>query len=68
MLVQQEQDSNPGGWRKEKFIMLVGQHQESPKWHQLRDFYSSECGSKQLERTKADMAVSLSLGGYNISY
>jgi hypothetical protein len=31
-------------------------------------FYASECGSKQVGRKKADMAVSLSLGGYNISY
>jgi hypothetical protein len=42
------------------------------KWHLpyssgLQGFYASECGSKQAGRTKADMAVSLLLGGYNIS-
>jgi hypothetical protein len=26
MLDQREQDSNSGGWRKERFITLVGQH------------------------------------------
>jgi hypothetical protein len=31
---EQEQDSNPGGWRKGRFIMLVGQHSGShQKWH-----------------------------------
>jgi hypothetical protein len=69
-----EQDSNPGGWRKGRFIMLVGQHPGSlQKWHQpcssmLRGFYASEYGSKQAGTTKADVAFSLSLGGYNLSY
>jgi hypothetical protein len=43
------------------------------KWHWpcsswLRGFYVSECGSKQAGRTKADVAVSLLLRGYNLSY
>jgi hypothetical protein len=43
------------------------------KWHWpsssgLQSFYASKCGSKQPARTKAYMAVSLSLGSYNISY
>jgi hypothetical protein len=43
------------------------------KWHQPLTsgpwgFYASGCRSKQAGRTKADVAVSLSLGGYNISY
>jgi hypothetical protein len=30
---QREQDSNPGGWRKGRFIMLAGQHPGSlQKW------------------------------------
>jgi hypothetical protein len=71
---QREQDSNPGGWRKGRFIMLAGQHLDlSQKWHQphssrLWGFYASECRNKQARRTKANMAVSLLLGGYNISY
>jgi hypothetical protein len=69
-----EQDSNPGGRRKGRFITLAGQHPGSfQKWHWpcssgLRGFYASECRSKQVGRTKVDMAVSLSLGGYNIAY
>jgi hypothetical protein len=31
MLDQQEQDSNPGGWRKGKFITLVDQHLDLSK-------------------------------------
>jgi hypothetical protein len=71
---QREQDSNPGGWRKGRFIMLAGQHPVSlQKWHQpcspqLWGFYAAECRNKQVGRTKADVAVSLSLGGYNISH
>jgi hypothetical protein len=43
------------------------------KWHWrgnsgLWGFYFSECRSKQVGRTKADVAVSLSLGGYNVSH
>jgi hypothetical protein len=74
MLDQQEQDSNLGGWRKERFITQVCQNPGSFQiWHQpcssrLWGFYASECGSKQVGRTKTDVAVSLSLGGYNISY
>jgi hypothetical protein len=46
--------------------VVGGQHPGSlPKW--LWDFYASECKGKQAGRTKADMAVSLLLGGYNIS-
>jgi hypothetical protein len=31
MLDQREQDSNPGGWRKGRFIMLQGQHLDLSK-------------------------------------
>jgi hypothetical protein len=31
MLDQQEQDSNPGGWRKRRFITLTGQHLDLSK-------------------------------------
>jgi hypothetical protein len=31
MLDQREQDSNPGGWRKERFIMLADQHLDLSK-------------------------------------
>jgi hypothetical protein len=31
MLVQREQDSNPGGWRKGRFITLEGQHLDRSK-------------------------------------
>jgi hypothetical protein len=74
VLDQQEQDSNPGGWRKGRFITLVGQHPGSlQKWHRplssrLQEFYALECRSKQAGRTKANVAVSLLLRGYNISY
>jgi hypothetical protein len=67
-------DSNPGGWRKGRFITLVGQHLDlskngnGPAAEGCRVFYASECRSKQVGRTKADVAVSLLLGGYNISY
>jgi hypothetical protein len=71
---QQEEDSNPGGWRKGSFIMLVGQLPGTlQKWHQphssgLQGFYASECRSKQAGKTKADIAVNLSLVSYNILY
>jgi hypothetical protein len=43
-----------------------------PRWLEERKIYYAtgpqNCGSKQEGRTKADEAVSLSLGGYNISY
>jgi hypothetical protein len=64
----------PGGWRKGRFITPVGHHPGSlQKWHQpcssrLRGFYASECRSKQAGRTTINVAVSLSLGGYSISY
>jgi hypothetical protein len=31
MMDQQEQDSNPGGWRKGRFITLSGQHLDLSK-------------------------------------
>jgi hypothetical protein len=31
MLDQQEQDSNPGGWKKGRFITLAGQHLDLSK-------------------------------------
>jgi hypothetical protein len=70
---QREQDSSPGGWRKGRFIMLAGQYPGSPEMalacsSRLWDFYASEFGSKQVGRTKADVAVSFSLGGYNVSH
>jgi hypothetical protein len=74
MLGQQEQDSNPDGWRKGRFITLADQHLDlskngtSPAAQGCGVFNASECRSKQAGRTKADVAVSLSLGGYNISY
>jgi hypothetical protein len=35
MKKKKEQDSNPGRWRKGRFIMLAGQHSGSVhKWHQ----------------------------------
>jgi hypothetical protein len=73
-LKQQEQDSNPGGWRKGRFIMLAGQHLDrskngtDPVAQGCGGFYASECGSKQAGRAKADVAVSLSVGGYHISH
>jgi hypothetical protein len=48
--------------------MLMGQQLGSlQKWHWLpslglRGFYASECRLKQAGRTKADVAVSFSLG------
>jgi hypothetical protein len=62
--------------------MLVGQDLElskmalAPRSSGLVGFYASECGSKQAGRTKADMAVSFSLGvqhlilaqGYNLPH
>jgi hypothetical protein len=60
---QQEQDSNPGGWRKGRFIMLVGQHPGTlQKWNlphssRLQGFYASECRSKQVRRTKANVTT-----------
>jgi hypothetical protein len=69
-----EQDSNLCGWRKGRFITLAGQHPGSlQKWHRphssrLWGFYASECRSKQAGRTKANVAISLLLGGYNLSY
>jgi hypothetical protein len=71
---QREQNSSPGGWRKGRFITLGCQNPGSfQTWHQLRSsrlqgFYASECGSKQAGRTKADVAVSLSLGHYSIPH
>jgi hypothetical protein len=67
-------ENKTGGWRKGRFITLAGQNPGSlQKWHQplssrLWCFYASECGSKQEGRTKADVGVSFSLGGYNVSY
>jgi hypothetical protein len=74
MLDQWGQDSNPGGLKKGRFITLAGQHLDlskngtSPAAQGCGVFNASECGTKQVGRTKADMAVSLSLGGYNISH
>jgi hypothetical protein len=53
--------------------MLAGQHLDHSKngtgpRAQGCGFFASECGSKQAGRTKADVAVSLSLGGCNISH
>jgi hypothetical protein len=50
--------------------MLAGQHLDLskmalPRSSRLGGFYASECRSKQAGRTKADVAVSLSMGGYN---
>jgi hypothetical protein len=39
-----------------------------PHSSRLWGFYASECGNKQAGRTKANVAVSFSLGGYNISH
>jgi hypothetical protein len=68
-------DSKPDAWRKGIFIyasgsaagsLLKGQHW--PFSSGLLGFYASECGSKQAGRTRADGAVSLLLGGYNVSH
>jgi hypothetical protein len=54
-------------------LLLADQHLDlSKKWHRphssrLWGFYASECRSKQAGRTKADLAVSLLLGGCNVS-
>jgi hypothetical protein len=54
--------------------MLAGQHLDlskngtGPKAEGCRGFYASECGSKQVGRTKANVAVSFLLGGYNLSH
>jgi hypothetical protein len=63
---QQEQDSNPDSWRKGKFIVLAGQHLDISK--NGTSPIAQGCGSKQVGRTKADLAVSLSLGGYNLPH
>jgi hypothetical protein len=52
-------------WLEERKIYYASNN-NNPKW--LQGFYASELGSKQVGRTKADMAVRLSLGGYNLSY
>jgi hypothetical protein len=71
---QQEQDSNPGGWKKGRFITLVDQYTGSlQKWHRphssgLRGFLCLRMWKQASRKAKADVAVSLSLGGYNISH
>jgi hypothetical protein len=51
--------SEPASWISPKMALALSSG--------LRGFYASDCGSKQAGRTKADVAVILSLGGYNIS-
>jgi hypothetical protein len=70
---QQEQYSNPGDWRKGRFITLVGQHLDISKMALAPQLRAAGvlCLRMQKEtsrRTKADVTVSLLLGGYNISH